>query len=108
LYLSKCLSAQIPLYQNNIREGVCQLLFSDGKKNLLEGIVAEINTTVITLEKIARSLCAPLAEFFQFEEADPEKTNAEQVLREVNMKKPCPSDRTGLSFISPPYPSFWS
>ena len=49
----------------------------------MEGIVAEINTTVITLEKIARSLCAPLAELFQFEDDDPEKTNAEQIIRKL-------------------------
>ena len=44
---------------------------------------AEINTTVITLEKIARALSVPLAELFQFEKDDPEKTNAEQLLRKL-------------------------
>ena len=44
---------------------------------------AEINTTVITLEKIARALCVPLAELFQVEEDNPEKTNAEQSLRKL-------------------------
>ena len=44
---------------------------------------AEINTTVITLEKIARALSVPLAELFRLEEDDPEKTNAEQLLRKL-------------------------
>ncbi len=39
--------------------------------------------SIHTLDKIATALGIPLAELFQFEEADPEKTNAEQVLRKL-------------------------
>jgi len=39
--------------------------------------------SIHTLDKIATALDIPLAEFFQFEEADPEKTNAEQALRKL-------------------------
>jgi transcriptional regulator with XRE-family HTH domain len=39
--------------------------------------------SIHTLDKIAVALNVPLADLFQFEEDDPEKTNAEQVLRKL-------------------------
>ena len=39
--------------------------------------------SIHTLDKIAAALNVPLTELFRFEEDDPEKTNAEQLLREL-------------------------
>jgi len=66
-----------------IRERTFVKSFFRRQKIFWESVAAEINTTVITLEKIARALCVPLAELFQFEEDDPEKANAEQLLRKL-------------------------
>ena len=39
--------------------------------------------SIHTLDRIAAALSVPLAELFRFEEDDPRKTNAEQLLREL-------------------------